>query len=217
MEQRQQDFFNWEAQSRDLIALRRSYVDLAGGDLSGGVLLSQLVYWHSPDENGRSRLRVHKDGHWWMAKKREDWWDECRLTPKQFDRAAQVLEKLGLIVLKTFRFNGSPTKHIRIQLENFFQALDIVTHNLGEVFTGIRNKLEVVGNSPKGKNQFPKTGKTTLLKGRKLTTQKENIDLPQKGNSISTKGEVPITENTTETTTEISFPPTPQGEKREKI
>ena len=25
MEQRQQDFFNWEAQSRDLIALRRSY------------------------------------------------------------------------------------------------------------------------------------------------------------------------------------------------
>ena len=217
MEQRQQVFFNWEAQSRDLIALRRSYVDLAGGDLSGGVLLSQLVYWHSPDDQGKSRLRVHKDGHWWIAKKRKDWWDECRLTPKQFDRAAKVLENLGLIVLKTFRFNGSPTKHIRIQLENFFQALDFVTQHLGEVFTNIRNKSRVVGNSPKGENQFPKTGKTKLLKGRKRTTQKENVDLPQRVNSILTKGKVPITDTTTETTTEISFPPTPQGEMREKI
>ena len=214
MEQRQQDFFNWEAQSRDLIALRRSYVDLAGGDLSGGVLLSQLVYWHSPDDKGKSRLRVHKDGHWWVAKKREDWWDECRLTPKQFDRAAQVLEKLGLIVLKTFRFNGSPTKHIRINFNRFFQALDFVTQNLGTVFMGIRHKLEVVGNSPKGENQFPKTGKTTLPKGQKLTTQKENVELPQRVNSILTKGEVPITDTTAETTTETFSPLTPQGEEK---
>ena len=214
MEQRQQGFFNWEAQSRDLIALRRSYVDLAGGDLSSGVLLSQLVYWHSPDDKGRSRLRVHKDGHWWVAKKREDWWDECRLTPKQFDRAAQVLEKLGLIVLKTFRFNGSPTKHIRINFNRFFQALDFVTQNLGTVFKGICNKLEVVRNSPKGENQLPKTGKSKSPKREKPTSYKGKFDLPQKGNSILTKGEVPITESTTETTTETSSPLTPQGEEK---
>ena len=152
-----------------------------------------------------------------MAKKREDWWDECRLTPKQFDRAAQVLEKLGLIILKTFRFNGSPTKHIRINFNRFFQALDFVTQNLGTVFTGNRNKSGVVRNSLKDKNQLPQGVKSKLPKREKQNSAKGNIDLPQKVNSISTKGEVPITETTAETTTEISFPPTPQGEKREKI
>lgn len=154
-----QDFQLWEMRARDSIDVKRCYID-AVGDLVGGVLLSQIIFWHLPDEHGKSKLRVWRDECEWLAKKRDDWWKECRITPKQFDRALEILEQKKLVITKLFRFAGSPTKHIRLNWDGLFNALKSLSDN---VFPQ-RSK----SNSPKGQYPIPpkvemdidKTGRT---------------------------------------------------------
>ena len=90
-----------------------SYIDITA-DLEAGILLSQIIYWHLPDKEGEQKLTVQRDGHWWLAKAREDWWNECRLTPKQFDRAIRHLETKHLIVAQIYKWQRVNTKHIRV-------------------------------------------------------------------------------------------------------
>jgi len=138
----QQEFCLWEAASSDTIDVKRIYIDLAG-DLVAGILLSQIVYWHLPGKNGRPRLRVWKGGHQWLAKQRTDWWDEVRISVKQFDRAIKILEDLGLVETGIFRFSGSPTKHVRILWDTFLEGL---------------NRQAEIGYSPKGKIDIAQNG-----------------------------------------------------------
>ena len=113
-------FFRWEKASRDTIDFKKIYVDIAG-DILAGLLLSQIIYWHLPDEYGDSKLRVKKEGKMWLAKGRDDWHQEVRLSPKQFDRASDILAKKGIIEKKRFKFNGSPTIHIHLNEEVFLE------------------------------------------------------------------------------------------------
>jgi hypothetical protein len=81
-------FLDWERTTKDVIDFKRSYVDVAGGDLRAGVLLSQIIYWSLPDKAGKSnKLRVRKNERFWLVKTRKDWWAECRLRPREFDGA----------------------------------------------------------------------------------------------------------------------------------
>jgi addiction module HigA family antidote len=120
--QSQQDFFAWEAASRDTIDFKTVYVDMAD-DLMAGLLLSQLVYWHLPTKHGTSKMRISKEGNLWVAKARTEWWAETRLKPRQVDRAAKILVKKGLVFTKKWRFNGSPTTHWRINWNAFLPSL----------------------------------------------------------------------------------------------
>lgn len=123
------EFLQWARASDDVIAVRRVYIDMAQGDLAAGVLLSQLVWWHTPSKHtNKTKLRVKKDGHFWVARRREDYWDDCRLGPRQFDRAAKILIEEGLIEKKVYKFNGEPTVHIRILQQPFMESLNINTH-----------------------------------------------------------------------------------------
>lgn len=116
-----EQFLLWERSSRDTIEVKRAYIDMAG-DLVAGIVLSQIVYWHLPSRDGRTRLRVKRDGHLWLAKGRADWWDECRVSPKQADRALALLAERGLVEVRLFRFAGAPTKHVRIVPEAFLRG-----------------------------------------------------------------------------------------------
>jgi hypothetical protein len=144
------DFLHWEARSRDTLDVKRCYVDVAG-DLIAGVLLSQIVYWFLPSRHGESKLMVEKYGRRWLVKGRVDWWEECRITPRQFDRAIEMLEELGLVETRVSRFQGKPMKHISVRFEALVQALD----GLPFLHKGEKRKL------PKGEIPF-------LLKGEKL-------------------------------------------------
>nr|WP_227572137.1 replication protein [Bacillus tropicus] len=93
--------------------VRLAYVDITG-DLIAGILLGQIVYWYMPNEQGKSKLRVKKNGEFWLAKSREDWKDEIRITPKQYDRAIKILIEKGFVEVKKFKFNGAPTNHIKL-------------------------------------------------------------------------------------------------------
>jgi hypothetical protein len=98
---------------------RREYVDITPGDILTALVLSQIVYWYLPSkETGKPKLRVSKqeDGKkvWWLAKSHVDWMTELGLTRKQISRSLQVLVEKGIIETKVYRFNGSPTVHIRL-------------------------------------------------------------------------------------------------------
>jgi hypothetical protein len=119
------DFLEWELTTRDSIDVKGLYIDCAQGDHVAGILLSQIVYWYLPSKRtDRTKLRVKRDGVLWIAKGREDWYSETRITARQFDRASKILVELGIIEKKIFKFAGSPTVHIRIIQDKFIEALE---------------------------------------------------------------------------------------------
>lgn len=139
-----EEFLANEKASKDTIDVKRIYIDMAG-DLVSGILLSQIVFWHLPSDKGGSKLRVYHKGEYWIARGREDYWEDCRLTAKQFDRAIKELEELNLVITDVLKFNGSPMKHVRIDWEVFLASYQNLLKSYGEN-----------GYSPKGKNQVPK-------------------------------------------------------------
>lgn len=119
-------FLMWEETSRDTIDFKKIYVDMAD-DLISGLVLSQVVYWHLKGANGVTRLRVNKEGYLWIAKKREDWHEEIRITPRQLDRALDILESKGLVATALYGFAGTPTKHIRLRWDTFLPAWQAIS------------------------------------------------------------------------------------------
>lgn len=184
----------WEKTCSDVMLVNKVHIDIAGGDLVAGILLSQLIYWNMPDKEGNIRLRVIKDNEYWLAKRREDWWDECRITPDQFDRACKRLEELGLIEKKLFKFNGVPTIHIKLNYEKVLEEKEKIEK---EIEAKIKEQAEDMDGensvSAKVANPFPKTisGYVAIPFCQKPETQ-----LGQSGKSL--------TKITTEITTEIT-------------
>jgi hypothetical protein len=46
-----EEFLLWEKASKDTIDVKRVYIDIAG-DVVGGIILSQIIYWHLPSKKG---------------------------------------------------------------------------------------------------------------------------------------------------------------------
>ncbi len=191
----QDDFLRWETSTHDTIDFKKIYVDMAGGDLAAGVALSQIVYWHLPTKKGETKLRVSQAGHDWIAKRRADWWNECRLKEKRLDRALVVLSQrslkakvhpsqpsVNLIEKRTFKFDGEPTVHVRIKWPEFLASLQ---HQLSLIAIAEGN-LEI---DEKGITIFPKKEKGNSPKRKKET--------PKKGISINKEDVPSITSQTT--------------------
>ena len=107
--------------------VRKDRLKVANNDLAVALLLSQIVYWHEPGKNGKTKLRVRKkvDGQWhfFIAKARGEWMEECGLTIKQYRRAMKVLRERNLADFRIFLFNGKITPHVRLVVENYEDAL----------------------------------------------------------------------------------------------
>lgn len=105
------------------IVVRKVHIDIAG-DLVSGILLSQIVYWHLPSKRSESRLRIQRDGRYWLARKDKDWWDELRLTADQVRRARKVLSDKKIIECRNFKFGGTPQLHYAINQEQYLKAYE---------------------------------------------------------------------------------------------
>jgi len=174
-----QEFLKWEEVGRDSIKVKRIYVDVAE-DLIAGILLSQIVYWHLPSkQDGNTKLRVEKGGQLWLAKGREDWWDECRITPRQFDRAINILIDKGIVEKELFKFNGSPMVHVRLIPEVLMQYINSISRK--------KEQREM---------DFNESVKSNLTKGENGSSQKCKMDINESVKSL--------TETTTETTTKTT-------------
>ena len=189
-----EDFLKWEETDYDSIKVKRIYIDIAE-DLVAGLLLSQIIYWHLPSKkDGMTRLRVKKDDKLWLAKSREDWWDECRITPRQFDRAINILVDKGLVEKQRFRFDGSPTIHIRLipdrLMEEIGTVLDKYTQREMDISESAIDKHE------QREMDINESVKSKLTKCEDPSLQKSDIHL----NEISKT----LTETTPEITTETT-------------
>jgi hypothetical protein len=117
-----QQFFQWEKATRDTIDVKKIYIDIAD-DLIAGVLLSQIVYWFLPGKDGKTKLRVKKENHYWLVKGRKDWFSECRIRARQYDTAIGKLIQKGIVETRVYKFNGEPKTHVRILWNRFLFLL----------------------------------------------------------------------------------------------
>ena len=127
------------------------YIDIAGG-LIEGTLLSRILYWFSEDKNKRRKVRIFKDGHYWIAKQRKDWQEEIRITERQYDKAIKELKNRGFVELAKYKFNSMPTVHIRPLWENINKAVAVWESELEkEIVYEFQN--EANGNNEKCNSQ----------------------------------------------------------------
>lgn len=176
-------FVQWELASRETIDFKMIYVDVAGGDILAGLLLSQIIFWNLPGKDGRSKLRVQKENKqkenkFWLARKHCDWYQEIRMSEDQVRRALGVLKELNFVEVSAFRFNGERITHIALNK-------NVLAH-------AVRKAMQA-GLIPLGNGINP--------------TSERDITHPRTG-----LNPLPLTETTTEITTEIlNTPHTPQG------
>ena len=111
-------FMGEETRKGRVIAYDPLYADMAG-DVLSGLVLSQICYWHSADKQGKTRLRVAKDGRLWAAVSVKDMCDDTRLTPSQVSRAYGILVGKELVLKRVWRFAGTPTTHISLNWPEF--------------------------------------------------------------------------------------------------
>lgn len=115
-------FLAWEKATNDTIDVKRTYMKMAD-DVLAGLMLSQIVYWYLPADNGGSKLQVKKDGHFWIAKSHEEWHEEIFFSRSNVDTAYKKLLKKNLIIKSRYKFNGAPTVHIRLNIPVFLELL----------------------------------------------------------------------------------------------
>jgi len=162
-------FLAWEAASRDTIDFKKCYVDVSGGDIIAGLLLSQIIFWFLPSKNeGESKIKIYKEGKYWLAKKRTDWFEECRISAKQYDRAVKILSRFNFIYVKIFKFAGVPVPHLSLNFVFLLPALE-----------------KIIEEKKQGKSTF--TRKSTFTKGQNPLSQKRNMHLDEKLKSIYTE------------------------------
>lgn len=113
-----------ESAGQDVIVLRRLYVDINDGCLISGVMFSQIMYWHGFTNDGARRLKIYRDGHYWLAKTYSEWWDECRIKERTARTILNDIAARDLIIKSVYKFSGNPTVHIRV---NFARFQELVT------------------------------------------------------------------------------------------
>ncbi len=205
-----ESFLSWEARSRDTIDFKKTYVDISR-DVVAGLMLSQIIYWYLPGTDGEEKLRVEREGERWLVKSRDDWWAECRLSPREADRARKNLEGLGIIEVKVFKFNGSPTQHVRIIKERF---LELWQKAVDEGFPNPRRKFprgSGEGGGGIGEAQEHSKGAKSL---KSPFSRNGEMDFTDRGDGFHPNGDIKFTNRgipKTETTTKITSETTAAG------
>ena len=182
-----------------LNVIHHAYVDICG-DLIAGALLGQILYWFGVGKDGKSRARIVKDGYLWIAKARADWWDEIRITPKQYDRAAKILKDKGFIEVKTYKFAGNPTTHLRIIPEAIAAALDAWKSERVSSMLPDGEQPAAPGYAPMGNNDVLQTSITMLPDGQHQHAQEVNNGVTETGTTLTETLEKTNQENTAERT-----------------
>jgi len=106
------------AANDDKVSIPKIYIDMTN-DIEAAAVLDELMFWTLPKKNGKTSLRVFKNGALWLAVRRKDWWDRKRLTERQADSAIAKLVKLDMVEKDVFLFDGKPTVHIRMKMDVF--------------------------------------------------------------------------------------------------
>jgi|GEM_PF-3248648 len=194
-----QDLLLIEESDRDAFRVKKLYIDIAD-DLQAGILLGQILYWYLPNkETGRTKLRVEKEGEKWIAKQRDEWWEEIRLTARQFDRASSKLVKKGLIEKKNYKFAGKKTVHIRLLISNYVKlANEELAKRKAKLLKAQREQeREIISpeitdeNNASAENSAEEQNITAAREKEGLINKKETLNDDISGNNQMVKRELP--------------------------
>ena len=86
-------------------------------DAVTALILCQIVFWSKPSKDGKTKMRVIRHGQLWIAKPRQEMLNETGVTLRQYHRAMNKLQSLGLIQMEIGRFQGKTYPHIRLQVD----------------------------------------------------------------------------------------------------
>lgn len=99
-------------ESQEFTLYKHFYVDICSDDVLAGILLSKIVYWFGRNkETGNLRVNYIYKGKRCLVKRRCDWWDECRLSERVFDRCMKILKEKNFVISETHKspFHGNDT------------------------------------------------------------------------------------------------------------
>lgn len=145
-----------------------AYIDISE-DLIAGTLLSQIMYWFSRDKSGNRKVKIYKDGYYWLAKSRNDWVNEIRISPKQYDNAIKKLKKKGFVETKLYKFESVPTTHIRPIYDSINKEIEKWKCAVAEEIS-----QDVDLNLPKGEIGISPNGKTGFTQMDNSITETTN-------------------------------------------
>ena len=120
------------------MGIRREHVDIAGDYATAG-LLAQIIYWHKLSEDGCLRMSVCKDGTYWIAKTKEAWMVETRLTENEIRRALPRLQSLGLIECRVWKFANIRQLHVRLVHERYFELISQISQHVESTTSKVLN------------------------------------------------------------------------------
>ncbi|HRT69645.1 MAG TPA: hypothetical protein P5173_05470 [Bacilli bacterium] len=137
-------FVAWEKTTNDTIDFKKVYFDITQ-DLYAALLLSQIVYWFLPQKDGSkaSRAKVQRHHRRWIVKQRSDWWDEIRITERQYDRAIKILQAKKLVTIMV----GKSPFHQFERAHYISLNFDILTHAINTVINNINKNDKKVSSS----------------------------------------------------------------------
>jgi len=171
--------------NRDVISIPKAFIELTG-DIEAAIVLDELFFWTLP-RNGKTALRVKKNGVLWLAVPRAEWWDRKRLTARQADRAIDKLVEKKYIAKETHLFAGRTTTHLRILFDTFITEYtahlqkSLAVDEQAESLTGDINDLyEMMGI----KSELPNGNAIELPNGDGPSPNGNSMESPN-GNTIT--------------------------------
>lgn len=197
----EKEFWGWEKTSIDTIDFKKIYADIAE-DVVAGLLLSQIIYWNLPEKNNpeKSKLRVRRGGKWHLVKSREDWWEECRISPRQVDRCLKILKDKKIVETEVHKFGElhTPTTFIHLKMDVFLPLLN-KQQKENEEKEAIKEAKKEAVNNQMVISDINQEGTLKLTKKAYKSYQSRHIKIDNQGTSFNT--ETP-TNNTTDITSE---------------
>lgn len=181
------EFLNIKKSELKRVNFEMTYVDMADGDLIAGLLLSQIIYWFLPSKEGKNKTKATYKGKRAIAKNRDDWHEEVRITARQYDRAIKILQDLQIVEVKNSMFDGKRTPFIILNEDVFLK-----------LYAEQLSKYNSVGVD---KSVIPKP--TPTLNSAGINKSVTPVSLPS--NTDIDKIVQPLTESTSESTSEIVF------------
>ena len=104
-----------------VVAFRPEFKAMTG-TTNAALLLSQIMYWHTPRNNGKTRLTHKQDGFLWLAKTDREWLLETGLSVDEVRNARRILEDRLLIISCLGGFAAKKCTVYRINWVSFNRA-----------------------------------------------------------------------------------------------
>lgn len=139
------------------LVINRQFIRFMNNNVSGGLFLSQVIYWSSRTKN--------LDG--WFYKTYDQWFDEIMVKEHTIKKSVEYLKSVGVLETKVKKINGVPTLHYRFLSEEFSKIFTSFLQECSKVPVNKNGKCEIPEtpleseNSQFGKREFSETTTNT--------------------------------------------------------